>query len=215
MKTSLKVLILIAILAVGALAVETTLQSLPANTYSAPVTTFTQAHADSINAVVTAQNANNTSLRASINLLPTIPVVSASLDPTTIQYATVALTNTQTKACFSAPTQVIAAPGANKLIEVTSVLLENVFLTAAYANGGVIQLSYGAGVTTPASSTVAATFLTSPVATQVIVLPGALATNLASTVTNTAVNFACATADFITGAGNVTVKVAYRVHSGL
>jgi hypothetical protein len=176
---------------------------------------FDESNLDAIQAMIAAQNLNNTSLRAGINACATTPVPSSQLDPSTIQYATVALTNTQTKALNSAPPAIIAAAGAGTLIEVLSAVLENVFLTAAFANGGVIQLSYGASTTVPASATVAATFLTSPTASQVIVLAGALATNLASAVLNTAVYLASATADFITGAGHVTVKVAYRVHSGL
>jgi hypothetical protein len=195
---------------------ETTIPALPASgIFPAAVTTFSLDQYNALALIISAQNANNTSLRSGINACATTPVPSSQLDPTTIQYVTVALTNTQTKALNSVPTQVIAAPGANKLIEVCSVVLENVYLTAAFANGGVIQLSYGASVTTPASATVAATFLTSPAANQVIVLAGALATNLASTVLNTAVYIACATADFITGAGSITAKVAYRIHSGL
>src|ERR1022692_5199448 len=109
--------------------------------------------------MIAAQNLNNTSLRAGINACATTPVPSSQLDPSTIQYATVALTNTQTKALNSAPPAIIAAAGAGTLIEVLSAVLENVFLTAAFANGGVIQLSYGASTTVPASATVAATFL--------------------------------------------------------
>jgi hypothetical protein len=189
---------------------ETTLVKLPAGGG-----VFDESNLDAIQAMIAAQNLNNTSLRAGINACATTPVPSSQLDPSTIQYATVALTNTQTKALNSAPPAIIAAAGAGTLIEVLSAVLENVFLTAAFANGGVIQLSYGASTTVPASATVAATFLTSPTASQVIVLAGALATNLASAVLNTAVYLASATADFITGAGHVTVKVAYRVHSGL
>lgn len=71
MKKALQLLALIGILAAAAYAVETTLAGLPGNTFAAPVTTFTQAHADAINAIVSAQNANNTSLRASITALGT------------------------------------------------------------------------------------------------------------------------------------------------
>lgn len=189
---------------------ETTLVKLPAGGG-----VFDESNLDAIQAMIAAQNLNNTSLRSGINACATTPVPSSQLDPATIQYATVALTNTQSKALNSAPTAIIAAAGAGTLIEVLSAVLENVFLTGAFANGGVIQLSYGASTTTPASATVAATFLTSPTANQVIVLAGALATNLASAALNTAIYLACATADFITGAGHVTVKVAYRVHTGL
>ena len=129
--------------------------------------------------------------------------------------ATITLTNTQVKACNSAPTLLLAAPGTTSIYDVQSVVLENVFLTAAYANGGVIQLSYGTGTTIPATATVAATFLTSPVASQVIKLAGALATNLASDIFNKGIYYACATADFITGAGSMKIRINYRVQTGL
>lgn len=132
-----------------------------------------------------------------------------------VRYVTVAIPNAQVKTLFSVGTAIIPAQGAGTLIEVISMVLENKFLTAAFAAGGAIQLSYGSGVTIPASATIAATFLTSPVANQVILVAGALASNLASAVLNTAVNIAAATADFTTGAGSLVAKVAYRVHTGL
>jgi hypothetical protein len=126
------------------------------------------------------------------------------------------LTNTQTKALNSAPTTILAAQGAGSLIEVVSVIFENVFLTAAFANGGAIALYYGNDSTgVLASATVAATFLTSPAASQSIMVAGALASNLSSAVLNTKLVLACATADFITGAGSLKVRVNYRVHFGL
>ena len=158
-----------------------------------------------------------------LNTAPTIasPVItgntvnSASLDPQTIQYVSVPVSNALVKTLFSVGVPIIAAQGAGTLIEVLSYTLENVYGTAQFTAGGAIQLSYGAGVTIPASATVAATFLTSPTAKQVIVAAGALASNLFSAVGNTAIRLACATQEFATGDGTMVVKVAYRVHSGL
>jgi hypothetical protein len=130
-------------------------------------------------------------------------------------YVTKTLTNAQVKACNSAPTSLLPAPGTTSFYDIQSVTLENVFLTAAYANGGVIQLSYGTGTTVAATSTVAATFLTSPAASQMVKLSGALASTLSSTILNSAIFYACATADFITGAGSMKVNIAYRVQTGL
>lgn len=132
-----------------------------------------------------------------------------------VRYAQVTLTNTQTKALNSVPTAIIPAQGAGTLIEVVNMVLENVNGGVAYANGGAIQLSYGAGVTVPATATVAAAFLTSPTVTQIIKVAGVIATIAASSVLNVAVNIAAATADFITGTGTVKVRVTYVVHAGL
>ena len=137
------------------------------------------------------------------------------LDQTLIQYASVAVTNAQVKALFGTGVQIIAAPAAGSLIEVVSAVLEHVFGTAAFTLGGVLQLSYGTGVTIPASATVAATFLTAPAAKQAIVLAGVMGTNLVSAVSATAIRLACATQEFATGDGTMLVKVAYRIHVGL
>lgn len=128
----------------------------------------------------------------------------------------VALTNAQTKATNTAPIVIVPAQGAGTLIEVISLTLENVFLTGAFAAGGALALYYGTnsgGVL--GSATVAATFLTSPAANQMIFVAGALASNLASNVLNKDLVLANPTADFTTGAGSLMVKVRFRVHSGL
>lgn len=158
-------------------------------------------------------NANFTNL----NTVLTTPFVSSQLDPTTIQYLSGAVANAQVLTLHTVGVAILPAQGAGTLIEIVSMVLENVFLTAAYANGGAIQLSYGAAPTTtiPASATIAATFLTSPTASQSILVAGALASNLSSAVLNTAVSLNAATADFITGAGSLKYRIAYRVHSGL
>lgn len=180
------------------------------------------ANLNALGGVLTAQTANNTSLRssitsntASIALCATFPVPSAQLDPTIVQYKTVTILNAAVKTLFGTGTVLVAAQGNGTLIEVLSLVIENSYLTGAFTGGGVIQASYGAGVTIPASATVDATFLTGPVAKQAIIVAGALASNLSSAVLNTGVNLACATQEFAAGGGSLIVKVAYRVHTGL
>ena len=182
---------------------ETTLGSLPAKfLYPAAVTTFSGAQYDSIQAIVDAQNANNVSLRASINA--TVPT-----------YTTVAINNANTKALYTAPTTLVAAQGPGTLIELLSLVVEYKYSTAKMTAGGVIQASYDTGVTTPASATIAASFLTGPAADEVIKVQGVLADSLSSAVLNKPVIFTCATQDFATGSGTLIVKFTYRVHSGL
>lgn len=132
-----------------------------------------------------------------------------------VQNLTVTLTNAQLLALFTTPIQLLPAPGAGNMWDILDMTLENKFLTAAFAAGGAIQASYGAGVTTPATATVAATFLTSPAASSVIKVAGALAQALSTAVLNTAVNITNATANFTTGAGSVVVKLTYRMVTGL
>lgn len=121
------------------------------------------------------------------------------------------LTNTQTKALFTAPTLLVAAPAAGSLIQVINCYLKNNFLTAAFANGGVIQLGYDTGATPAASTTAAATFLTSPAANQGILLTGAMVSALESAILAKGLYIGCATQDFITGAGFISGKLLYRV----
>lgn len=132
-----------------------------------------------------------------------------------VQVATITLTNAQVKACNSAPTLLLAAPGTTSMYDIQSAVFENVFATGAYANGGTIQLSYDTGTTTAATATIASTFLTSPVASQMIKVAGALASSLSTAVLNKGIYYACASADFITGAGTMKIRINYRVQTGL
>ena len=125
--------------------------------------------------------------------------------------ATYAIPNAQVLTLFSVGVLLVPAPGAGRMIDVESLVIENVFKTGAYAGGGAIQASYGTGVTNPATATIAATFLTSPTVNQVIKVAGALASTASSSILNTAVRLAAATADFTTGAGSLIVKLRYRV----
>src|SRR5579862_7890616 len=62
---------------------------------------------------------------------------------TDIILETLILTNAQVKATNSAPPAVIPAQGAGNLIEVISMVLENINGGTAYANGGALALYYG------------------------------------------------------------------------
>jgi hypothetical protein len=128
---------------------------------------------------------------------------------------TVLIPNAQVKTNNSVPTVILPAPGAGNMWDIGSLVVENKFLTAAFANGGAMALYYGttsAGVL--ASGTIAATFLTSPAASQMIKVLGALASALASGVLNEEVVFTNPTADFITGGGSLILKVQYRLLTG-
>ncbi len=123
--------------------------------------------------------------------------------------------NAAVLAMHATPIPILPAQGAGTLIEVISMVLENIFLTGAYANGGAIGLYYGAAASVLASATLASTFLTSPAANQIGMVAGALASNLSSAVLNQPLVLSCAGAEFITGAGSLIARVKYRVHTGL
>lgn len=133
-----------------------------------------------------------------------------------IQYVTVPLTATTINAMNATPIVAIPAQGTGTLIEVQSAVLDLVYGSAAFANGGAAQLSYGSGTTYAASVTVAATVFTTFSANQAIKFAGALAVNATSNCLNTAVNFTNATAAFITGTGATgSLRISYIVHTGL
>lgn len=162
-----------------------------------------------------------------VNLGGTQAMITAATLPTTVtiedlrngqqdvtRYASGTIANAGVLALNSAPTTLVAAAGAGTLIEPVTLVLENVFLTAAFAAGGAIGLVYGAGGTA-CSATAAATFLTSPTANQTILLAGSLASSLSSNCLNKAVVLQAASADFTTGAGSLKYRLSYRIHTGL
>ena len=126
------------------------------------------------------------------------------------------LNNTAVKALHSAPSLLLAAQGAGTLIVPIVCVLENLNGGVAYANGGAISLAYGVAGTVAASSTLAATFLTSPTASEIGWLRSASAdVGLSSATLNTGLYIAAASADFITGTGTMKYSLTYQVISGL
>ncbi len=214
MKPSLKLFVLAGILVVGAFGVETTLAPLPGNTYAAPASSFTQAHVDAVNAMVTAQNANNASLRTSING----PILSSQLDPTTIQYATVTLANADLLALNATPKLIIAAGGTNTVIEVVSGVVEYIKSTAFTIGSATnLTLSYKSDASGGAATVnLAATGFFDQSTTQIRIIKP-LTTNVDVTADkNVGVYLSMAGADMTSGTASTGIlKVAYRVHSAL
>jgi hypothetical protein len=76
-----------------------------------------------------------------------------------LQHARVAMTAAQWNGMYAAPFLLVAAPGANKINVVEQITLGMTFVSAAYADGGVIGAQYGStvhGAGSAASSTEAA-----------------------------------------------------------
>jgi hypothetical protein len=129
---------------------------------------------------------------------------------------TTTLTNAQVLGMEVTPVQLVPAGGANTAIIIDQVILENLNTGTAYANGGVIGTYYGnSNLTYPASTTVAATFLTTPTATAIDVLTGTYSSDLGADAINAAVYISNATAPFITGTGTLKVTTTYRIVGGL
>jgi hypothetical protein len=194
---------------------ETTLVKLPAGGG-----VFDESNLDAIQAMIAAQNLNNTSLRAGITACATTPVPSSQLDPSTIQYASIALSLAKLLALHATPPALVAAQGAGTLVEFVSAVLEYHYGSAAFTIGtaGNLTIAYKADASGGAASgTLAATGFFDQTATQLAsFLPAALPATAATTLLNQPLVLSLATADMTVGTGGSgTLKIAYRVHTGL
>lgn len=171
---------------------------------------FTLANLTQLNNNVTTQNAN-------LALTATSPVVSAQLDPTTIQYVTVPLTLVQLQAINSVPIPLLAAQGAGTMIEVVSLTLELVRGSAAFSGGGTTAAYLGTDSTgVLATATIASTVFTTFAASQIIRVAGSQAVAASTTLLNKGLVFTNPSADMTAGTGGTgIIKLAYRVHTGL
>lgn len=130
--------------------------------------------------------------------------------------ATVSLTAAQVNGMYATPVQLIAAPGAGKLILIDSILWDIAFVSAQYAAGGAIAAQYGAtihGAGPAASGTLAAASLNGVAASGFLSNAGSagLLNVAASASENTAVYLSNATAAFTTGDSTVNLYIKYRV----
>jgi hypothetical protein len=130
--------------------------------------------------------------------------------------ATVTLSAAQIKALYDTPVQLIAAPGAGKLVLIDSILWDVAFGTTQYAAGGAIAAQYGNaahGAGPAASGTLAAASLNGVAASSFLSNAGSagLLDVAASASLNTAVFLSNASGDFTTGDSTATLYVRYRI----
>ena len=130
--------------------------------------------------------------------------------------ATISLTAAQTKALYDTPVQLVAAPGANKVVVIDSIVWDVTFVSAQYTAGGAIAAQYGNtvhGAGPAASNTLAAATLNAVAANTLLSVSGSAGSlNVArSASVNTAVYLSNATADFATGDSTSTLYVRYKV----
>lgn len=141
-------------------------------------------------------------------------VTFAKLDTSVLQSATVALTAAQIKALYDTPVQLVAAPGAGKMIVIDSINWDITFVSAQYTAGGVLAAQYGNtvhGAGPAASASIAAATLNA-VAASTELSQGGVALNVAKTAaSNVAVYLSNLTADFATGDSTASLTVRYHI----
>lgn len=128
---------------------------------------------------------------------------------------TVTLTAAQVNTMYTTPVELIPAPAAGSFIVVQQAILVNENGGTAWTSGGAITIGYSnanPGSPDALTGTIAATFLTSPTAKQIITLAGAqIATALESTVDALGIFISNATGVFATGTGTLKVRLLYTV----
>ena len=138
-------------------------------------------------------------------------IAGSLLAANTIQYAAVEVSSAQIKALFTTPVSLVAAQGANTIIQFCGALIAYDYGTTAYTINGsdtlAVQYTNGSGAT--ASTTRATTGFIDQTADKLeIMAPVATAV---VPVANAALVLTCATANPTVGDGVLHVKVAYRV----
>lgn len=131
-----------------------------------------------------------------------------SFSDTGLKYVNGTLTLGQVLAAYTTPVELIPAPGANLMVVINNFVIEYIYGSAAYANGGAVYLEYGStahGTNYATSVTgIPAAVLTGLAASTAIAAAGTIntTTGLATSVAaNAAINYTNATANFITGTG--------------
>jgi hypothetical protein len=131
----------------------------------------------------------------------------------TIQYLKVTMSAANFNGMYAAPFQILAAPGADKLIVVEKAMLVVDFGAAAFAAGGVFGLQYDTDVNktgTDASETGSAANA-QWAADSTFLLDGKCPTGLAANTVNKSICMSNLTAAFTTGDSVVDVHIWYKI----
>ena len=142
-----------------------------------------------------------------------------TLDPTLIQYATVAISAADIVATgagklgHASGYPLVAAPAAGYAIELISAVIAYTYATAAYTGGGDVSVNYGGGGSALSGVVSAANSIGASANKEALLLPTTPTNN--QLVSATGINLVAASAFTQPGtaAGTVSVKVAYRVHN--
>jgi hypothetical protein len=141
-------------------------------------------------------------------------VTSAKTALNLLQYVAVPITAAQWNGMYAAPKALIAAAGANTLIVVERCVLAMTFVSAAYANGGVVGLQYDStanGAGAAASSTEAAADFFAAASTS-FMLGGGLSTGAPFTTSvNKGLYISNLTGAFDTGDSTWVAHIWYKI----
>lgn len=159
--------------------------------------------------------ANISNLAVTTAKLADASVTSAKVDPLLEQYATGTFLAAAFQGAYATPVSILAAPGAGKAIIVKRFVLEYVYVSAAYANGGNIYLEYGSTAhgALLASANIAPAGFTDQAASTSSAASGAVTGVATASMANAAISLTNATAAFITGDGTFKWHMWYSVVS--
>ena len=121
------------------------------------------------------------------------------------------LTAAQILGMFATPVNLIAAPGAGKVILVDKILFEVIRTATVFANGGAVSFVYSGGAVTPVTGTVAAAIVNGGAGiVQQQLGPAVLAAGTVVPV-NTGVDITNATGAFTAGTGTAKAIISYKI----
>lgn len=127
---------------------------------------------------------------------------------------TITVSSAEILALFTTPKQLVAAPGAHRVIEFLGATILYDYLTAAYNTAAnVMTIKYKDGSGAAASGTLSQTgSIDQTVDMTAKLIPVAVAASVVAAIENLALVLAIATANPTTGGGSLRVKITYLIH---
>lgn len=135
---------------------------------------------------------------------------SAGVAATGMQVAQVTLTAANIIAMNATPVQILAAPGAGKVIVVDKIFFQMKPTATQFTSGGVVTVVYDGTAVNPTTGSIAAANINSASAKYFLFPPYVAASLDLSTVANLGLKITNATAAFATGTGTAIVTIWYQ-----
>lgn len=144
-------------------------------------------------------------------------VLSSMVSPLLVKYAAVPVSAAEFNGAYAAPKLLLAAGGANTLVVIERAVLAMTFVSATYANGGVVTLQYnntvnGAGVAATNGEAAADFFAAASTAFQFNGVAGdTVAISPFTTTVNKGIYLSNLTGAFTTGDGTWVMHLWYKI----